>query len=289
MRRLPLILLVACGSSTPTPTPPPPPPPDEPAKPVDVTPAPVAAVKPETMMADTPRTTVAGNTFIAPKEWSVWVKGPATILQAPEGDSRIALIDVKATDADAAVELAWAAYKPDKPWKLEVATAGTDKDGWSQIKQYGYTTSPAENRGVGAVAMFAHDTWTVVIIDIAQATAGKRGSQVGLIFDRLLPKGGQKESFAGKKPHPLDKDRIAKLTSFVEESMKTLGIPGVSIGLVENGKVVFSGGFGVRALGKAAKPDGDTRYMIASTTKPLTTLMLAKLVDAKKLGWDTPA
>ena len=36
-------------------------------------------------MADTPKTTVMGNTFIAPKDWTVTVKGPATILEAPEG------------------------------------------------------------------------------------------------------------------------------------------------------------------------------------------------------------
>jgi CubicO group peptidase (beta-lactamase class C family) len=288
MRRLASLLLVACGSSTPAPAPTPkqPPVPDQPAK-VDPVPAPTG--KSEVMAEDTPRTTVAGNTFIAPKEWSVSVKGPATILQAPEGDSRIALIDVKAKDADAALELGWAAYKPDKQWSLETSTEIPDRDGWSKGKQYSYTTSPSEKRYVSASVAFANDGWMVVLLDFAHATAGKRGSQVGLIFDRLLPKGGTKESFAGKKPHPLDKDKIAQLSAFVEDSMKTLGIPGVSIGLYENGKVVFSGGFGARVLGKPAKPDGDTKFMIASTTKPLTTLMLAKLVDAKKLAWDTPA
>ena len=61
--------------------------------------------------ADTPETTVAGNTFIAPAGWSVEVKGPATIVASPEGDSWIALVDVTAKDADAALAAAWAAYK----------------------------------------------------------------------------------------------------------------------------------------------------------------------------------
>ena len=46
---------------------------------------------------------------------------------------------------------------------------------------------------------------------------------------------------------------------------------------------MFAGGFGVRELGKPAKVDADTQFMIASNTKALTTLMLAKLVDEKKL------
>ena len=57
---------------------------------------------------------------------------------------------------------------------------------------------------------------------------------------------------------------------------------------MQDGKVVFADGFGVRELGRGAKPDGDTLYMIASNTKALTTLMLAKLVDEGKLTWETP-
>jgi CubicO group peptidase (beta-lactamase class C family) len=51
--------------------------------------------------------------------------------------------------------------------------------------------------------------------------------------------------------------------------------------------VVFADGFGVRQLGRSDKPDADTLFMIASNTKALTTLMLAKLVDEKKFTWET--
>ncbi len=53
----------------------------------------------ERIAADTPKTTVAGNTFVAPAGWSLLVRGPATILEAPEGGSFIALVDVAAKDA----------------------------------------------------------------------------------------------------------------------------------------------------------------------------------------------
>src|SRR5579884_2891213 len=62
--------------------------------------APEQQVAVETMAADTPKTTVAGNTFIAPKDWKLRVKTPATILEAPEGGSYVALVDVTASDAD---------------------------------------------------------------------------------------------------------------------------------------------------------------------------------------------
>src|SRR5437764_1326892 len=134
---------------------------------------------PEHLTADTPKQTVAGASFIAPADWTFSVHGPATILTAPEGDSRIALVDVRAPTAVSAVALAWAAYLPGHTWPLKVVTP-------------------------------------------------------------------------------------------------------------QNGKVVVADGFGVRELGKPGKPDANTLFMVASNTKALTTLMLAKLVEAHRFGWETP-
>ena len=250
--------------------------------------APTAAAS-EVLAADTPRTTVEGNGFIAPAGWRIEVRGPATILSPPEGNSHIALVDVRAKDADGAVAAAWAAYRPDAKWPLKVANDFPDEDGWSDIRDYSYQTSPNEKRDVGANARRAGTTWTVVIYDMDQAVGEKRGGQVALIFSRLLPKGYERESFAGKTAHTLDEKRLAELSAFVENGRRKLGVPGVSIGLVQNGKVVFAGGFGVRELGGDARPDADTLYIVASNTKALTTLMLAKLLDEGKLTWETPA
>src|ERR1041385_930614 len=96
----------------------------------------------EQLTADTPKQTTAGATFIAPAGWTFSVRGPATILTAPEGDSRIALVDVRAPRADSAVALAWAAYLPGHTWPLKVVTPQPDKDGWSDRRNYDYQTSP---------------------------------------------------------------------------------------------------------------------------------------------------
>jgi CubicO group peptidase (beta-lactamase class C family) len=249
--------------------------------------APDPAAAKQKLSADTPTTTALGNTFIAPAGWSVAVRGPATIVEAPEGDSRIVIVDVRAKDADAAVAAGWAAYQPPK-WPLKVTNDVPDKDGWSKQRNYTYQTSPNERRDVGVGVSFANDVWTVVIYDMTQAVGEKRGAQVALIFDKLLPKGYSRETFAGKKAQRLDAARIAKLTKFIEDGERATGVPGVSLGLIQDGKVVFSGGVGVRELGGSTKVDGDTLYMIASNTKGLTTLLLAKLVDAGKITWKTP-
>jgi hypothetical protein len=106
-----------------------------------------SAQVPEKLSADTPKTTVLGNAFIAPKDWSVRVRGPATILEAPEGDSWVALVDVEAKTQDEALAAAWQAYKPDAKWPLKVSNDLPDRDGWSRRRAYDYQTSPNEKRG----------------------------------------------------------------------------------------------------------------------------------------------
>ncbi|MBP1688843.1 MAG: beta-lactamase [Deltaproteobacteria bacterium] len=250
--------------------------------------APTIAQGAEQLAADTLKTTVLGNTFVAPKDWSIRVKGPAMILEAPEGDSWIALVDVAAKTPEDALAAAWKVYKPDAKWPVKVTNDLPDRDGWSRRRAYEYLTSPNEKRGVAALAYYSGTSWTVIIQDMADAVAEKRGGQSTLVFGRLLPKGYFRESFAGKKANTLDKARIAELTSFIEQGQKTLGVPGVALGLVQDGKVIFADGFGVNELGGTEKPNGDTLFMVASNTKAMTTLLLAKLVDEKRMTWDTP-
>jgi CubicO group peptidase (beta-lactamase class C family) len=254
-------------------------------------PASAAATAPaETLAVDTPKTTVAGNTFIAPSGWSFQVRGAGTILEAPERGSFVAIYDLaEAKDADGAVAQAWHQYKGQQPYELQTTVAGADRDGWTQLRGYQYLVSPNEQRTVGANAQLGNGTWTVVLFDLADPVAEKRGSQLGLMLGKLLPRGGARESFAGAKPQPLDAARVEALRKFVEDGMRATGVPGVAFGLIEGGKVIYAGGVGVRELGKPAKVDGDTKFMIASNTKALATLMLARLVDAKKITWETPA
>ncbi|MBN2494558.1 MAG: beta-lactamase family protein [Deltaproteobacteria bacterium] len=242
----------------------------------------------ERLAGDAPRTTTEGNSFVAPAGWSISVRGPATILEPPEGDSAIALVDVRAKDADAAVAAAWRAYEPDASWPLKVVHEKPDQDGWTDRRSYDYQTSPNEKRDVSASVQRAGGVWTVAIYDMSQAVGEKRLAQVALVFGQLLPKGRARESFAGRKAHRLDRARIAELGGFVEKAMQRTGVPGVAVGLVQDGEVVFAGGFGLRELGGEKRVDADTRFMIASNTKAMTTLMLAKLVDEKKLTWETP-
>jgi CubicO group peptidase (beta-lactamase class C family) len=254
------------------------------------TPAPAASSKtaPEKLASDTPRTTAGGATLTAPKEWSITVDGSVMVLLAPDGDSRVGIVEPSATDADLAVAAAWEAVRPGVKRVLRLVTPSPGRDGWDEQRTYSYETSPNERRVVFASALRRGAAWTIFVLDGAQATFEQRGAQVALVRQSLRPKGYTDESFGGKKAHRLDPSRVRQLTDFVEAAMKELSIPGVGLALIDNDEVVFAGGFGVRELGKPEKVDADTAFMIASNTKPLTTLLMARLVDEGKWDWETP-
>jgi CubicO group peptidase (beta-lactamase class C family) len=241
---------------------------------------------PERVTADTPRVTPGGATFTVPSGWSIVTGKNLVILEPPEADTHVAIVDSQAADARAAVAAAWAAYKPEAKRPIKLVTPRPAREGWDERQVFDYETSPNERAVVQAVALRAGSTWTVFILDGSEMTVEKRGAPIGLIFESLRPKGYQRESFAGRKPQPLDAAHIAQIKAFVETSMQELGIPGASMALIDGGKVVYQGGFGVRELGKPERVDENTVFMAASNTKGMTTLLLSELVDEKKLKWD---
>ena len=89
-------------------------------------------------------------------------------------------------------------------------------------------------------------------------------------------------------PHFVTPDKLATLQAYISEAMQTAQIPGVAVTLVENGALVYTGGFGVRQLGQTGFVTPDTLFLVGSTTKPMTTLMMATVADDGLMTWDTP-
>lgn len=242
----------------------------------------------EQLTSEANRSTAGGATFTAPAGWSLKSGSNMIVLTPPEPDSHLVIVDVNAPDAAAAVKAAWSAYQPDFNRPVRLTTPAPARDGWDERKSFAYETSPNERAVVVGLAGRAGDKWTIVLLDGKAPTFEKRGSQFGLIVQSLRPKGYNKENFAGRKAMALTPERVEELKSFVETSMKKLDIPGASLALVDGGRVVFEGGFGVRELGKPEPVDANTLFMAASNTKGMTTLLLARLVDQGKLRWDEP-
>lgn len=65
-------------------------------------------------------------------------------------------------------------------------------------------------------------------------------------------------------------------------------LPGLAVGVVRDGQVVYLRTAGERVAGSGEKIDADTLFKIASNSKAMTAGVLARLVDAGKLAWDDP-
>lgn len=241
-----------------------------------------------TIAADTPGATRAGTTFTIPASWSMAERGSFVVLTPPEGDLQIAMTDIQAPDADAAVAAAWKEFEPGFKLPLQFSEPLRSGDGWEQIQHFEYQVLPSEKRIVRAFARRANNRWLVMIYQGSLATREKWMNSIVLVFESLHPQGYRREDFAGKKARPIDEHAIRAMKDFVAAGMKQLGIPGAAFGLIDHGRIVYVGGLGVRELGKRDPVDADTRFIAASDTKALTTLLLAELVDEKKLRWDEP-
>ncbi|QKS02044.1 beta-lactamase family protein [Sphingomonas sp. CL5.1] len=213
--------------------------------------------------------------------------GAVTSFVSPEADLRIAVVDVGgAADAREAAAKAWSLYRPARAPNVRLVTAAPATDGWSERASIAYETSPAERAVRSALALKQGQAWTVMLVDGAEATYNKRSAATSVIQGSLLPAGFARETFAGKVAHRLTPERIQALRDFVAQSARTLEVPGVGIALIDQGKVVWEGGVGVRALGSAEPVDAHTKFMIASNTKGMATLLLSVLADEGKLKWD---
>lgn len=75
--------------------------------------------------------------------------------------------------------------------------------------------------------------------------------------------------------------------AYILRQMKRLNIPGLSMAVVEDDRVVYQRGFG-RAHPGGTAPSPDTPFPIGSLTKSFTALAVMQLVEAGKIQLDAP-
>ncbi|MGZ8310937.1 MAG: serine hydrolase [Allosphingosinicella sp.] len=87
-------------------------------------------------------------------------------------------------------------------------------------------------------------------------------------------------------PAPALADPPAGFAERVERLRETLGVPGATIAIVEDGRTTFARGFGITDMDAPRPVDADTNFATGSTGKAFTVAALALLVDQGRIGWD---
>lgn len=83
-------------------------------------------------------------------------------------------------------------------------------------------------------------------------------------------------------------ERLQATHSVIEEIRALTGSVGISVGVLQDGKVIHRDDFGYASAADKTPPDSDTVYHIGSMTKFLVAAEVAILVSEGKLAWDTP-
>lgn len=79
---------------------------------------------------------------------------------------------------------------------------------------------------------------------------------------------------------------VDQLDGVVTGLMRRTGVPGVSVAVVYQDRVVYAKGFGVRSVASGAPVDENTVFQLASLSKPVGATVVAREVTKGTVDWD---
>ena len=77
-----------------------------------------------------------------------------------------------------------------------------------------------------------------------------------------------------------------ELDKYINKAMEDFALPGLAVGVVKDGEVVFLEGYGYSNVDTKAKVDENTLFGIASCSKAFTAACMAILVDEGLVSWE---
>src|SRR6185369_5670350 len=98
--------------------------------------------------------------------------------------------------------------------------------------------------------------------------------------------GASKSVAAAQRPAARTSPDWAAFDKYVAQAAKDWKTAGMAIAIVSGDSLVFAKGYGLRNVETGARNDEHTRFAIGSTTKAMTSMAIAMLVDEGKLRLD---
>jgi CubicO group peptidase (beta-lactamase class C family) len=218
-----------------------------------------------------------------PTGWTVEELDGYATLSDPDGEIAMTVLALEAEDTESAIAAAWKLVEPG--FDLEpIQIVPLPDDGVVITYDVGDITGDI----VQAVGQMVDGVGYVMLVRADPIAAQERQSQINIVVSGFTPAGTVEASLAGVTPLPFEGEMVNDFEAYIVETMELLDVPGATIAIVQNGEIVYRGAFGVTELGGDTPMTPETRMMIGSTTKPVTTMMLATMVDEGIIDWDTP-
>lgn len=80
--------------------------------------------------------------------------------------------------------------------------------------------------------------------------------------------------------------QVERLDQMMNDALEKFGVPGAAVGIVVDGEVVLTRGYGFRDVEHFLPVTEETLFAIGSCSKAFTTFILGQLVDKKLISWD---
>ena len=226
--------------------------------------------------------------FPVPAGWTASSSGTVSTLTGPEGDVRVSFVelDSAATVPETALA-AWRLIDPEFASAVAREVALPPQSGWDEAYQILYQVPAREARMELAFVRKLSGRAFVNLVTGTTAAISRRGAQINEVILGWKPLGLKEISLKDAVAAPWTEEQSQALKQFVLAGMSAMRVPGVSIAIVQGGRIVYQEGLGVRDIRENSPVTPKTRFMIGSATKPLTTLLMAKLVDEKRVSWST--
>jgi CubicO group peptidase (beta-lactamase class C family) len=120
----------------------------------------------------------------------------------------------------------------------------------------------------------------IVTAKAAQRTSVPKLTIPGVPVPHLIPAKGVLHDFGPSAAKQVD--------NFIETYQKYYDIPGVSLGLVKDGKLVYYKTYGVKNSISGEKVDSNTLFEAASVTKPVFSFVVQRLAERGIIDLDKP-
>ena len=226
-------------------------------------------------------------TVPVPTGWRAETVGDVVALTDPSGEITASFVAVDETDPEAAIAEGWRRVDPAFAAEPIDRLEPPPSPGYDSALLLTYDDGIVSGRVVQAATQVTEETAYVFLFEGSLTAVSRRAAQVSLIATGLDVASVENADLSGSRPLAIAPELLAELEAYVVETMRRLEVPGAAIAVVQDGRVVYRAGFGVRQLGGDEPITPETLMMIGSTTKPMTTLMMATLVDEGRMEWDT--
>lgn len=110
-------------------------------------------------------------------------------------------------------------------------------------------------------------------------------NQNGGSFPMRMKKASTESLETSKKELQL---KLNKIQAYTDSVMKKGHVAGLSMGIIQDGKIIFNRGFGYSDIENKISCNETTLFAIGSCTKAFTTALLSILNDEQKFDWEKP-